>query len=80
MALLFTFINTSVLKVTIISVKYTKEVEMRLLSGFVALQAIKADPGITIELQLCTDKDSSTGVLRFAETTERTGFEISVSF
>ena len=51
------------------------QVEMRLLSGFLALQAIKANPGITIELELCTDRNSETGVRKFAETTERRGLQ-----
>ena len=50
---------------------------MRLLSGFLALQAVKADPGITIELELCTDINTESGVRRYAETTERTGLRVS---
>ena len=49
---------------------------MRLLSGFLAIQAVKADPGITIELELCTDINTESGVRRFAETTDRTGLKV----
>ena len=44
---------------------------MKFLLSVLALESIHA--GITVELELCTDKDSTSGVRVFAEAAERKG-------
>ena len=52
------------------------EANMKFLLSVLALESIHA--GITVELELCTDKDSTSGVRVFAEAAERKGFNVPV--